>query len=325
MAAAKDDNAFIVLGHGTEEITEWEERPIIPKGYTLITVEKCGIYATTEEIYPLIEAFSKATNRDIFTNPVRHKKQIEKFMKDKGIHIYTEGKRYPNLTLQLFLDWPTDKYVNIIKSGVYPFPIDAESFQIGEGETFHNRLFKKIGPYKGLYSTLPEDYNAKIQFDGSEYPTVDEVSKLIETNRRTTVLKEKLSVPLEDIFKRCGPGVYYYVVCRSPKHIKSPEDLIESDVIPPESINKYTPYLIRNWSSKVSNIIPLLEDNIKSSKHWIKKELETTRNNYKKLNRVPLIRRLSITQQNNIKGGYKSRKNIHRNKYAKTKKNNKRA
>jgi hypothetical protein len=341
-AASNDDNAFIILGHGTEDVTKWIERPVIPKGYTLITVAECGIVTTIDEVCPMVEAFSKEDHRDIFMNPIRHKKQIEKFMKGKGIHIYTEGKRYPNLALQMFLDWPAEEHVRIFKSGVYPFPIDTKSFQIGEGSTFCDKLFKKIGPYKGFSATMPPDYDVTTHFDGSEIPTVDEVSDILKTTKKSDIIKSKLTIPLEDIFKKCGPGIYYYVICRSPKSVKAPEDLLELNLIPPESINKYKPYLIKNWTAKVNNILPLIEENIKHTNHWIKTELENTRNEYKKLSSVPLVRRLSITQQkslypnsvknnlghtsynlkksnNNSKKSMKTNKNI---KGIKTKKNN---
>lgn len=310
MAADISNNPFIILGHGTEDITKWVERPIIPKGITLITIAECGIVTTSDEVCPMVEAFSKEKNRSIFMNPLENRHKIENFMKGKGIHIYTEGKRYPALTLQMFLDWPSDDYIKIFKSGVYSFPVNTDSFQIGEGDTFCDKLFKKIGPYKGYLATIPTDYDPKIHFEGSIIPTVDEVSEIIKSTKKSGTIKSKLMIPLEDIFKKCGPGIYYYVICRSPKDIKGPENLFEMNVIPSKSINKYKPYLIKNWSSKVNNIIPLLEENIEHTKGWVKNELKSTRNEYKKLSSVPLIRRLSLTQQNTLKN---TKRNTKRN------------
>jgi hypothetical protein len=234
-------------------------------------------------------------------NPVKHKKQIEKIMKGKGIHIYTEGKRYPQLTLQMFLDWPTDDNVRIFKSGVYPFPINFDEFQIGKGKTYCDRLFKKIGPYKGFFKTIPADYDPKVHFEGSKIPTVDKVEDIIKTTKKSDVIKSKLTIPLEDIFEKCGPGIYYYVICRAPKDIKAPSNLKEMEIIPTNSIKKYEPYLNKHWPEHVDKLIPLLEDNIARSQYWVKNELESVRNDYKRLSTVPTVRRLSITQQDSIR------------------------
>jgi hypothetical protein len=300
-AASSSADAFLILGHGTEDIAPWVERHVIPKGYTLITVSECGIYTTTDEVCPMTKAFSEETYRSIFMEPVKHKKQIEKIMKGKEIHIYTEGKRYPQLTLQMFLDWPTDDGVKMFKSGVYPFPIDFGAFQIGEGKSYCDKLFKKIGPYKGFSATIPADYDPKVHFEGSKIPTVDEVTDIIKTTKKSGTIKNKLTIPLEDIFKKCGPGIYYYVICRSPKNIKAPSNLREMNVIPERSINKYKPFLNKHWPEHVNEIIPLLEENIKHTSTWVKNELESTVNNYKKLSTLPLIRRLSIAQQESMR------------------------
>jgi hypothetical protein len=73
------------------------------------------------------------------------------------------------------------------------------------------------------------------------------------------------------------------------------------EIIPTNSIKKYDPYLNKHWPEHVDKLIPLLEDNIARSQYWAKTELESVRNDYKKLRTVPITRRLSITQQDSIR------------------------
>lgn len=290
--------AFLILGHGTEDVVNFEERPILPDGYTLITIAECGIVTTTDEVCPITEAFSMEENRNIFMNPQKYKFQIESFMKGKGIHIYKSGNKYPNLSLQMFLDWPSDDSTNILKSGVYKFPIDANDFMIGNGTTFCDKLFKKVGPYKGYSKILPDDYDFEEQFRNSLIPTVDEVSEqIVSTRKQSDKLKKKLTIPLEKIFEKGGPGIYYYIICRSPKSVLSPRNLVNLNILPENTVTKLSPYLIKNWTSKINEIVPILENSRNIVPKWAKSNLNKTIKNYSRIKKVPQIRRMSIVQQ----------------------------
>lgn len=115
-------------------------------------------------------------------------------------------------------------------------------------------------------------------------------------------------MPLEAIFDKCGPGVYYYVICRSPKSIMSPEELINGDLLSLNTVTKLQPYKIKNWTSKINEIIPILESNKHKSPKWALETLNSTIDKYKELLKVPHIRRMSILQQEGM--GRKTRKQI---------------
>jgi hypothetical protein len=319
MANNKDKEAFLVLGHGTEDIIEFEERKEMPPGYTLITVAECGITSSTHEVCPLTEAFLDYSNKNVLLNPVVNKKKIEDYIGGKKIHIYRPGDKYPPLTLQMFLDWNDIDGVEIFKSGTYSFPINRADFEIGSGDNFCDRLFKKIGKYSGFSRKLPSDYDPVMHFSGSIIPSVDNViEKISESKEKSDVLKEKLMYPLEHIFEKCGPGVYYYVVCRAPKSIKSVANLMELDVL---SENRYKKYNVNNWTSKLNEIIPLMEENLNRSsrRYWYHNIIEDTLKDYKKIKKVPRIRRQSIEQQGKGRKTKRKRHTLKKYKIAKNK------
>jgi len=296
--ASADIDAFLILGHGQEDVVDFEERPILPAGYTLITIAECGIITLEEDVCPLVEAFSQDINRPVFLNPNAHKSSIEGFMRGKPIHIYRAGMKYPKLEIQFFLDWPTERNTKIMKSGTYKFPLSAADFQIGTGSTFSEKMFKMIGPYIGFMKNLPADFDAKLMFDGSILPTTTTVVSEIEKNKSSGTLKSKLTIPLEDVLRVGGPGVYYYVVCRSPRLVKSPRNLVDTDYGLNEK--RYEPYFISDWPSKLDEIITLLKENVKTKNYWVKNEINKTIKNYESLRIVPLIRQASLNQQRGV-------------------------
>lgn len=303
--------AYIILGHGVENPINFEERARIPEGITLVTFAECGIVTTEDEVCPMVEAFTKSENKEILENPLVHKKQIRGFLNGKDIHIYTAGQNYPSLELQMFLDWSLKKNLKIMKSGTYKFPIDVPSIQIGEGDTFCDRLFKKISPYKGGFSQeLPEDYSPDLMFTDSVKPTLDEVNSLIKESKKEFKndrrfakqfmprLKKKLRFHLEDIFLAGGPGVYYFVVCREPPDVMDPKTYV-NNILQNETNKRYEPYYKANWISHIPEIIPLLDADIEHfKKGWSYDVAKNLRNKYKNLAKIPGLRRKSMAQQN---------------------------
>ena len=301
-------DSFLILGHGIEEIIPFEDRKEIPEGVILVTLEQCGIVTTTKDVCPITEAFSKEVNRKIFSNPVKYKEEIEAFLGGKEIHIYEKDQKYPNLLIQMFLDWNLDDYVKIMKSGVYKFPISEKEFRLGLCSDFCDALFKKIGPYESMQSRIPKDFKAKDMFHGSIYPTTAEVNEKIAEvsamkgifNSQAGALQKSLTVTLEKVFEKGGPGVYYYVVCRHPKNITAPKNFIENNLQLVDPTN-FKRFYDKDWITKLDELIPLLEAEMKKMRNKggypNLNEIQSKLNNYKKLRLVPRIRRMSLNQQ----------------------------
>ena len=296
---------YIIIGHGTEDIIDFNSRNRIPKGYVLVILAECGIVTTSNEVCPIIEAFSDVSNKDIFENPFSHKAEIRLFLGGKDIHVYSEGQLYPKLNIQLFTDFNHGKEVT--KSGTYKFPLNAETFLKGEG-TFCEKLFWKLGGYKGFAKRLPDDYSARDMFINSIKPTLEEVETILSETSNSDTIKSRLTVGLEDIFKAGGPGVYYYVVCRAPIGVLSPRRYVERMNNGGISQTRYAPYINDiYWNSKIPEILPLLDEN-SLKKGWAGKMARNTAEQYRKLHKLSSIRRASINQQNKLGGGKTRRK-----------------
>lgn len=307
-------NKFIILGHGEENIITFKKRNKIPSGYTLVTLAESGVVATDEDVCPMIRIFSED---DIgLATPISIKSTIEEQI-GKPIHVYTEGMKYPKLQVQLFTDWFNENNTSFMKGGVYKYPLNAEHFTLSpENTDFCQSQKKTLGPYGSSFgkNDLPEGFSVDELFSESLVPTVEQVNTKIreieEIKSRNLVsesfsnrLKTSLTMSLEDIFAICGPGVYYYVVCRSPLDVRSPQRLINADVL--ENSENIKPFLVNDWINKIPEILPVLNKKITESRNpsWIRSELLSVRNQYRKLEKVPIIRRKSISQQIHQLGG----------------------
>lgn len=290
---------YLILGHGTEEIIDFDKRPILPPGYTLVTVSECGIVSTKDEVCPIVDAFADSTKEEILSHPQENKKEIQELMGNKGIHVYRSGNKYPKLNIHFYLDWHDDTQTTIMKSGLYKFPINSLLFKISEGDTVCKRAFKTLKPYQGtLESFLPIDYAVREQFEGSLIPTVSEAEGVFSLTKKVSSYQKNLTYNLESIFERGGPGVYFFVICRSPRSVKSPLNLVTQNIL---SKNRYATFLDKNWSSKVKNILPLLEEDLTKHNGWIKGEINNAIKNYKQLEKIPTLRKMSVNQQTNRK------------------------
>jgi hypothetical protein len=292
-------DSFLILGHGVESAVDFEERNKIPKGIVLVTIAECGIITTKEDVCPMVEAFTKPEYRDLLANPKENRKEIEGLLNGKPIHIFEEGDSYPTLALQMFLDWSHNSHISVFKSGLYKFPVSKEVMKLSDNPTFCESLYTRFGAYKGFSQILPDDFQAEQMYKGSLFPTVSEIETTMNAvQKRSAALKSSVTVPLETLFEKGGPGVYYYVVCRHPKNVKTPENLVRNYLQLAEGTNeRYKPYYNKNWVSKLNTLIPILEANRNASTGWVRMEVEAALRNYRKLQRVPAIRRKSIVQQ----------------------------
>lgn len=293
---------YLILGHGIEELIEFNDRPRIPKGITLITIAQCGIVTTRNEVCPMVQAFTRPENAIILENPQKYKDEIKGYLNGKDFHYYIEGDQYPKLSLQMFIDWPHDKYTEVFKSGTYKFPLKDEC----------DLPFRKIGPYKDgkklFERILPADYSSELMYKDSIKPLHSEVNTLLEQTKDSKQIKKRLTMTLEDIFKAGGPGIYYYVVCRSIKDTLTPKQYVEQMQFSENNSRRYEPYFTPNWISHIPELLPLLNSNIKTAEHWEKNIAKETRRNYERLQRVPIVRRKSINQQVRVGGRRKTKR-----------------
>ncbi len=206
--------ARIILGHGDETIIPFETRKRMPPGYTLVTLVECGQLAAANQITKFTDAFRNPDNRDLFENPVGRDEL-------KHMHIYTEGMLYPDTTLNLFSYWSnpieitlTRKQIAVGKSGIYEFPLlENTALTTVEMETPKGLIFPRPTlKFKDSHELAEKSYK------GSIFPTPEMVTELLtKLNNNFVQFEEQMSFSLETIFEKCGPGVYYHVICRAYK------------------------------------------------------------------------------------------------------------
>ncbi len=265
MAIASQLQPFMILGHGHEDIqTNFEARPTLPEGYTLVTLSECGVVTVMDTVARFLEAFKEPTNAPIFSDPANpiHKKKIQEILGGQKIHVYKSGNKYPNLTIQALVDWvDMDKdRIRLMKSGLYSFPIDKGLF---------------IAPYNKGYPQLTNmefedtrvispDFREPIAalYEGSIFPTSQVVAPLLEQPKINLRKVEKaVTFPLEKFFEAGGPGVYFYIICRSPAELDFRNFLIQS-------ANKN----LSERFEKAQNIIPLIPELLPKAKANAAKE-----------------------------------------------------
>ena len=301
-------SAFLILGHGTENPINFEKRSKIPKGITLVTLAKCGYVTYQKQICPAIQAFTKKEFETFFLNPKTHRKSLNAFMKDK-LHVYTENDYYPSLNVQLFSNFSNaesngwGRSIRLFKSGLYKFPITEEDFNIYNGEypgpktIFCDRAYASADV--GWGNTLQSSFNLNSVYKGSIFPTPEQAQEIRSTNGTIENMKKAFTYPLETIFEKGGPGVYYYLVCRSPKNITDIYHYVTEE-LKPKNISPYEEFFHNNWISEHEKFIPLLKKELEgqNAESWRAESLRTIIKKYNEsLSKIPKIRRNSIAQQ----------------------------
>lgn len=317
--------AYIIVGHGTEHQTEFEDRRRLPPGITLVTLAECGSQTTAREVSRVVEAFGNERMHPVFAEPRRHRMELEELV-GAPLHVYTEGMSYPNMTVQLFADWEGEgeadapsgnkktPMLRFVKSGVYRFPLDASEWRLSsktaaeEGE----HLFGTLG--------LTSRYQPKIVdptrvpervFAGSVFPTPAEAARALQDTKGSLgAFKKALRVPLDALFARLGPGVYYYVICRTSAESNLAgyvETYIPDRNVPDGFLNAadpipYIPALLPAMNLLASKRTAEKKANPEAKPRWNDETVLGAPNKYRKLYNTTLrIRRASMSQQDAAK------------------------
>lgn len=274
-------NSFLVMGHGLELQTEFEERPILPEGYTLVLMSECGIITSGATVIPFIEAFA-STDTDIqaglaAADPVT----INKIQGGKTVHIIRAGQRYPRLIAQMFLDFKnedTETKLIASKSGLYSAPIALSEWQLNpvanSSSGFIDKYTKPFAikssftPSFTIKQTLKDDSFLEL-YSGSILPTHAIVRTQFAAAAKTVeTLKKSLRFSLEDLFAAGGPGVYYWPVCRHMEdHLAIHEFAEEVDnAISEERGDEYRKYAApKNWVAHSAELLALVNEDLASN------------------------------------------------------------
>lgn len=178
---------YVMLGHGSELPVEIEHRPVLPEGITLVTAVECGLLSPRYLPGQILQLLKK--NEQLANNPVKNQLALSMALGIK-IHVYKPGERYPALSYQPVSTLNTDEY---FLSGVVDLatikPRNIELMQTG----------KEV---QGLFEReVSESYSKSV------YPNVRSAKTILSRERMPVV-------PIEDVFREVGQGVYYFPICR---------------------------------------------------------------------------------------------------------------
>jgi hypothetical protein len=200
-------NVYFVSGHGSERVETFSKRVRMPKDKILIVFPVCARPNYMSEACLFLNEFQKPEHKKLFMDPLRNRDKIMRLIK-QPIRIYLPGEKVPNLSTNLFLNFDKQKTV-IMKSGVY---------RIGKIPTIDNSRFSKAtynlgsdkcNDYIGEIES-PMHYNRAIHYEvfkGNLFAPLKEKASY------NTLMYNNFT--LQHIMQETGPGVYYYVGCRS--------------------------------------------------------------------------------------------------------------
>jgi len=214
MSEEKSD-IFIVMGHGYEDVVQFEKRTILPEGYTVVTFCECGDFTTLTRMCPLYPSFVDGSyeTKIRLLDPEQFKREYPQYM----MHVYKPGSYIPTIKTTLKIVWnkfyrephlpskelpegqteeehTTVKYV--CKSGVYKYPVD-------ERYLFNKEKDEMCGN-TGWCAEIPDGDDSK------EY--------ILKSKEGSLEMRPSpYGYTLDDIMRKFGPGVYYLPICRTAK------------------------------------------------------------------------------------------------------------
>jgi hypothetical protein len=184
---------FIFLGHGGEIPGEWGDRKTLPEGYTLVAFTQCGLATYTDKISNFLNWAKRS--QDWSMNPGKHAAEIGKIFETE-VRVYEAGDSYPQLVYSPLLSHNSGGATAYARaSGFHALPLIVENTM--------------TTPMKVNTTTPLKVSDALSIYSGALYPTVDNIVG------KTISDIQKIKIPIETIFGKFGPGVYYWPICRS--------------------------------------------------------------------------------------------------------------
>ena len=246
-ASASVPPAYLVLGHGTDLMTPFDERKIVPEGVIVMMWVEAGVAADPKDACPVIRVFRDPTKASMIAKPLEHLEEWRS-LSDAKLRVYTPGMRLPNVTASMATTWTRKlnpafendgvKYnsgIIAMRSGIYSYPLTAPPMpkdfpieQIGPAAKAFNACEDDVG-------YVPDDLNengnriqtlATSMYEGNLIPVFTDfiepqlMAKKGSLYRLRNVdplagLQSKTTRKLYDLIDTYGKGLYVFPVCRS--------------------------------------------------------------------------------------------------------------
>lgn len=206
----KVQNIYLISGHGSEEVEPFEKRQVMPEDKVLIIFPVCSRPNFLDKICTFIKELKDPQYNHLFRNPIKYRRKITKLI-NQPIRVYLPGESVPNISTNLFLDFVKENTV-LAKSGVYRIQNipEIERTLLPEAQRKEENLGSPLClPLSGVIPK-PSAYTSKIHrevFSGNIYKAAAQRDTFENLKQRT--------FNVMDIMKEVGPGIYYYIGCRS--------------------------------------------------------------------------------------------------------------
>jgi hypothetical protein len=199
---------YTMIGHGSEALNTFHQRKKMPEDKMLILFSVCGrsTYSNNICLFEKLFASNDPLHQKWLKNPILYKDNIEQHV-GVPIHIYLPGDRMPNITNTLFLQFEVagQKHPILTKSGV---------FKMGDIPPINRSVLRQAIPSLRNCDDFigeiddPDKYTKKVYrevYKGNVFPIEYKPYHLQKTQH----------YHVSQVFDVIGPGIFYYVGCRS--------------------------------------------------------------------------------------------------------------
>lgn len=206
------DNLYIVIGHGNESILDFNERTELQKDKVLVLFQVCGLPNSGTFGCIFMDFFSNPKNKQLLENPFKNQEIIEKAL-GFPIRVYLPGDKVPAIKTDLFSHFKVFNKILIEKSGVFKhdnFPMPNRKLLPEEYFIQYELGHRKCIKFSGVLETAAQyDKNIHTEvFKGNIYEPASKYAKF-------DILKHKRLFKLSDVMENVGPGIYYFIGCRT--------------------------------------------------------------------------------------------------------------
>lgn len=213
-----EDNIFLVVGHGSEDVVHFNKRNVMPDDKVLVVFPVCSRPNFMDSGCKFMDMFMDPKMKKFLRNPIKYKREIIKEL-NRPIRIYLPGEYVPELGTNLFLNFEKETSV-IAKSGV---------FRINKIPNITRSVMREAqNPSENLGSSLCKRFtgviNKPIDYTGKVHNEVFKGNLFKPASQKDSYTKLKhRNFKLDSIMKDVGPGIYYYIGCRVANKEATPE------------------------------------------------------------------------------------------------------
>lgn len=237
---------YLISGHGSENVVEFKKRLKMPEDKVLVVFPVCARPNFMDTGCTFMDMFNNPEHAKYLRNPIKYKRHITDYI-DRPIRVYLPGDYVPDMHTNLFLNFKKDNKEIIAKSGVYPLH-KITKMDLPTPDRNNDLGSPYCLKFTGQINS-PQEYTSKVHREIFK----DNVFKPAKETKSYKGLEHR-SFALSDILKDVGPGIYYYIGCRSAAPPK--EELYEAVIKQSEEQQEV--------SKRAKRILPVIE-NIKLS------------------------------------------------------------